>query len=338
MDVKVSIIIPVYNVASYLDTCLLSCVSQTFHDLEIIVVNDGSTDESPHIIKKYAEKDSRIRVITKENQGLVYARKSGLDIARGEYVFHLDGDDYLETNAIEELYNAIVKSGSDYVECNFYYVTEDNGYIFKEKVKSNSELDGLYGQELLYCILHHKKWFIWGKLMRKSLFDDVIYHPISIGEDLFFNMQICLKVKKTIVIDIRLYNYVSRSGSITNQDAKKVRMLKLDMVKYIYSLLDIYTYNQSIKDELYLKFYYFFLNCISHKETEVRTILYDYYWSKEEQKKFLWRKRKDFYFITSVFFQSPFWASLLANIYLLMVFLRRKYIRYKKRFKYNSKQ
>ena len=100
MDVKVSIIIPVYNVASYLDTCLLSCVSQTFHDLEIIVVNDGSTDESPHIIKKYAEKDSRIRVITKENQGLVYARKSGLDIARGEYVFHLDGDDYLETNAI----------------------------------------------------------------------------------------------------------------------------------------------------------------------------------------------------------------------------------------------
>lgn len=104
MDVKISIIIPVYNVAPYLDACLSSCVNQTFRDIEIIVVNDGSPDMSYQVIAAYAAMDERIVVVNKENAGLIYARKSGLDIARGEYVFHLDGDDYIENNALEVLY------------------------------------------------------------------------------------------------------------------------------------------------------------------------------------------------------------------------------------------
>lgn len=133
MDIKVSIIIPVYNVAPYLDACLSSCVDQTFRDIEIIVVNDGSTDESACIIKRYAEKDNRIKVITKENQGLVYARKSGLDAACGEYVFHLDGDDYLEITAIEKLYDEAIKGGSDYVIYNYYTVSDNS----RRKEKNN---------------------------------------------------------------------------------------------------------------------------------------------------------------------------------------------------------
>ena len=145
MDVKVSIIVPVYNVASYLDACLSSCVNQTFCDIEIIVVNDGSTDESPRIIEKYAGQDDRIKVITKENQGLIYARKSGLEAACGEYVFHLDGDDYIEVNAIELLYNKAVGSNADYVESNYCAIFTSSG----KKLISNkrNEFDKQSGQD-----------------------------------------------------------------------------------------------------------------------------------------------------------------------------------------------
>ena len=100
----VSIVIPVYNIGKYLEKCLDSVVAQTFPDIEIIVVNDGSTDNSPEIIARYADKDSRIVVIDKSNEGLAYARKSGIEAARGTYIYHLDGDDYLELDAIELLY------------------------------------------------------------------------------------------------------------------------------------------------------------------------------------------------------------------------------------------
>ncbi len=105
MPPKVSVVIPVYNVGKQLEKCLDSVVAQTFPDIEIIVVNDGSTDNSPEIIARYADKDSRIVVIDKSNEGLAYARKSGIEAAQGEYIQHLDGDDFLEPDAIELLYN-----------------------------------------------------------------------------------------------------------------------------------------------------------------------------------------------------------------------------------------
>ncbi|MFV0584148.1 MAG: glycosyltransferase family 2 protein [Parabacteroides gordonii] len=320
MNIKVSIIIPVYNVAPFLDACLSSCINQTFHDIEIIVVNDGSTDDSPRIIQEYAEKDDRVKVITKENQGLVYARKSGLEVAHGEYVFHLDGDDYIEINAIELLYSEVLRSGADYVACNFFSVYEGN--------KSTSDISNVFyklsGQELLLSILRYKTWNIWGKLMKKSLFDNIIYYPVSIGEDLFFHMQICLKIKKAVCIENHLHNYVLRSGSMTGQNRRICREVKRDMVRYMFRIMDIYPYNQAIREEVYLLFYYFFLNCIAHKEMEIKTILYNNYWSNKERKTFLWRKRKDFYLITSIFFRSSYLGCLVANVYLFMVLIWRK--------------
>ena len=326
MDIKVSIIVPVYNVAPYLEACLLSCINQTFRDIEIIVVDDGSTDESPGIIKKYAEKDDRIKVIAKENQGLIYARKSGLEAICGEYVFYLDGDDYLEVNAIEVLYCEMIKSGSVYVDCNYYYVSEDDNYIYKEKKRGNSLLNGLSGEDLLFYMLFYKRWSMCGKLMQKSLFDGIVYFPVSLGEDLFLNMQICLKVKKSVVVDNCLYNYVSRPGSITNQKVEVIRKFRLDMAKSVFFLLDRYAYSQPIREEAYLMFYYYFLNGIYRKEMEAKTVLYDYYWSKEEQRALLWRRRKDFYLITGVSFLCPFVGRLILKIYLPIIFLWRKFL------------
>ena len=149
MDIKVSIIIPVYNVAPFLDKCLSSCVNQTFQDIEIIVVNDGSRDESSQIIAAYAAIDDRIKVITKENQGLIYARKSGLEVACGEYVFHLDGDDYIEPNAIEILYDEAIKQDADYVVANYYDVLGNE----RHEVWRNSRMKGLSGEAFFLCML-----------------------------------------------------------------------------------------------------------------------------------------------------------------------------------------
>lgn len=319
MDIKVSIIVPVYNVAPYLEACLSSCINQTFHDIEIIVVNDGSRDESSQIIAAYAVIDERIQVITKENEGLIYARKSGLDVARGEYVFHLDGDDYIETNAIEELYNEALRSGTDYVSGGHYDVWSNNKY----KVRSNI-INGLSGEDLLYSILF-KGFRIWGILMRRSLFDNLVYYPVYMGEDLFFNMQIALKVRNTAVVDKYLYNYINRSDSVTKEKDENLLWKRNGvMVKALFYLLDIYPYNQRIRDRVYLMFFPLYLHGISRERTEIDAILYEYYWSKKDVMAFLWRKRKDYYLIINVFFQFPLLGRLMAWIYWQMISLRRK--------------
>lgn len=322
MDIKVSIIIPVYNVAPYLDACLSSCVNQTFRDIEIIVVNDGSTDESPFIIQKYAEKDDRIKVITKENEGLIYARKSGLDVACGEYISHLDGDDYMEIDMIEKLYDEVIKGEADYIVANFYVVTENKQH---EAWLSNG-IKGLSGEDFFLGILQGR-FAVWGRLIRKSLYEGVIYKPVVVGEDLFMTIQILPKVKKPVVIEAFLYNYVKRADSITRQNEEIVRKHHLYMIGSVFSLLNLYPYSLPIRENVHLMFYIFFLECMSQKRMEIKTILYDYYWTKKDVRIFLWRKRKDFYLILHIFFRSPSLAKLVARVYLYMIPLWVKYIR-----------
>ena len=320
MDIKVSIIIPVYNVAPFLDKCLSSCVNQTFQDIEIIVVNDGSRDESSQIIAAYAAIDDRIKVITKENQGLIYARKSGLEVACGEYVFHLDGDDYIEPNAIEILYDEAIKQDADYVVANYYDVLGNE----RHEVWRNSRMKGLSGEAFFLCMLRGG-YELWARLIRRSLCDDIIYKPVVNGEDLFTTMQIVLKVKKPVVVDACLYNYVKRTGSLTNRNEEIMWESKFYMIRSVFSLLDVYPYTQPIRERVYLMFFSFFLECISLKKMEVKTILYDYYWNKKEVKAFLWRKRIDFYLMINTFFVFPSIASLIARIYLYMICLWRKF-------------
>ncbi|RYE37019.1 MAG: glycosyltransferase family 2 protein, partial [Sphingobacteriales bacterium] len=120
MPPKISVIIPVYNVSEYLDECLRSAVGQTLQDIEIIVVNDGSTDNSQEIIDRYAAGDNRIVPVVKKNEGLANARKSGLEKAQGEYIFHFDGDDYLPLDALEGLYAKAVETKADIVTACIY--------------------------------------------------------------------------------------------------------------------------------------------------------------------------------------------------------------------------
>lgn len=301
MDVKISIIIPVYNVAPYLDVCLFSCVNQTFQDIEIIVVNDGSPDTSSQIIEKYAAMDERIVVVNKENEGLIYARKSGLDIARGEYVFHLDGDDYIESSALELLYKKALDTNSDYVIAGFYDIWGND----KGEMRVGQDVVGLSGQDLLLYLFDKRLWTIWGRLIRKDLFTGIVFQNIFMGEDIYLNMQISLKVKNAEMVDDCLYNYVRHENAIMAQCFEANLNLNIEMVKSIWSLFNIYHYNEQVQKRISNLFLRFFVGAVRRNRTEVKPVLKRYYWDKKEIRTYLWKDRIFFYFLCGGYLYAP---------------------------------
>ena len=139
---KVSVVVPVYNVESYLEKCMDSIVGQTYSNLEIILVNDRSTDGSCEICEKYAGRDGRIKLISKKNGGLSDARNAGLDAASGEYLFFVDSDDFLELNAISELVSRAKAYEADVVVCNYTYAHEKDGNLIP--LRSSAEALEVY--------------------------------------------------------------------------------------------------------------------------------------------------------------------------------------------------
>ena len=165
--VNVSVIVPVYNVYDYLDLCLKSLVNQKFDNYEVIVVNDGSPDNSEEIMQKYAKKyPSKIRCFTKKNGGVSSARNYGLKRARGEYVVFVDSDDYVANNYLKVLYDKIIRTSSDMVICNMYktYTDRKEEMIGLNKVTNDNLKNALLSMPA--C---------WNKMYKKSLFIDLCF-------------------------------------------------------------------------------------------------------------------------------------------------------------------
>ena len=227
MTEKITVIIPVYNVENYLNKCLDSVLKQTYKNLEIIVVNDGSTDNSGGICQEYAQKDSRIIYIEKENGGLSDARNAGLDRMTGSYVTFVDSDDWIEQDYVEVLYNKLTEHQADVSVGNYYSYNEDegmyyfhiNGDSYYEKVFDNvSIFENLYeSQEMKSFALISA----WGKLYKASLFDYIRFDKGKLGEDGYMNQKLYLLVQKVIYINQGLYAYRQRSGSITKTWTEK---------------------------------------------------------------------------------------------------------------------
>ena len=207
---KVSVIVPVYNVYKYLDKCLNSLVNQTLKDIEIIIVNDGSTDSSLEIINKYASKYSNIKIINNTNHGQGYSRNVGIKLASSPYIYFLDGDDYLEYDALSIMYNKIVENNSDIVVCDIYKIYDNSKKIFKNFINYSDS-------NKINLMLSHQG--VPAKLFKKSLFiDNNIFFPECFYEDLAVNPVIASKANEIIYVDIPLYNYVIRNGSTMNQN------------------------------------------------------------------------------------------------------------------------
>lgn len=228
MNKAISIIVPVYNVYNCLDRCIKSLVNQSFEDIEIILINDGSTDNSGYICDMWAKKDNRIKVIHKHNEGLGFARNSGLDIAQGNYIAFVDSDDYMELNACEVLYNIAVKENLDIVCGGIYYDSDkriikcqytDKPKFWKGKNETKNFLLNLIGtlpnnpKDTIYEVS------VWKCLFKRSIFED--YHirfeseRKFISEDIIFNIDYIPHTEKIAVIPQCVYHYCIRSNSLS---------------------------------------------------------------------------------------------------------------------------
>ena len=227
MTEKITVIVPVYNVENYLRKCLNSIMAQTYKNIEIVVVNDGSTDTSGEICKEFSGMDHRIIYIEQENAGLSAARNTGLNNMSGGYVTFVDSDDWIEQDYIETLYKKIVEYQADIAVGNYYSYNEDEetyyfhiyGDSYYEKVYDNvSIFENLYeSQEMKSFALISA----CGKLYKAKLFDYLRFDKGKLGEDGYFNQKMYLSVNKVVYLNKGLYAYRQRSGSITNTWTEK---------------------------------------------------------------------------------------------------------------------
>lgn len=211
---KISVIVPVYNVEKYIEKCLDSLVNQTLKDIEIIIVNDGSKDNSDEIIKRYQEKYDNIIYLTKENGGLSDARNYGIPYAKGEYIAFLDSDDYVECNIYEKMYNNAKENNSDYVECDFIWE-----YPNKRIIDIGEEYTGKH--EMLQKV----RVVAWNKLIKREIVQKTkIQFPKGYRyEDVEFTYKIIPYLNKTSKVKEPLIHYIQREDSISNVQNERTK-------------------------------------------------------------------------------------------------------------------
>ena len=242
---KISLIIPVYNVEKYLSECLDSVINQTLKDIEIICVNDGSTDSSLAILKEYAEKDNRIKIIDKENEGLGYTRKSGLKIASGEYILFLDSDDkYDSNNSLEKLYNCIKKHEADILIFCISNYHNGNQKKWNLKIDKPENVDRLLNFQEISIYILNGCFSACNKLYSKKFLDsynDWFFPKKIYYEDMPFHVQIMTRAEKICFTDQVVYLYRVNPLSITrlsslDKDRRKVESLFF-IIDKIYNIL-----------------------------------------------------------------------------------------------------
>ncbi len=267
---KISVIVPVYNAEPYIEKCLYRLAHQTMPEMEVIIVNDGSTDNSQAIIDRYVESHPGIfRAYVKENGGVSAARNYGLDRAAGDYIGFVDSDDFVEFDMFEKLYRKAVADSCDLVACAFnrWYKArsgyEDNDYIIKPFVYDYSLVNNLDDRKQLICKL---KPYLWNKIYRRELFENVRFTVGQVFEDDAVIYKLLLEAKKIGLVNEPLYNYiVQRAGSITNTVDRKI----FDIFKACDSI--IRSFKEKGVDQLYFSEMEYL--CIVHIFARVRSVV-----------------------------------------------------------------
>ena len=224
-NLSISIIIPVYNTEQYLERCIKSIVNQTYKNIEIILVNDGSFDNSPFICKEWANKDTRIKIINKENGGLASARNAGLNMCSGDYIAFVDSDDYVENNYIEMMLNEALLNNADVVETSLI-IEEDNKKKFYEIRNGTVNKDTL----VTHLLQNDYKVFsnVYNKIYKKEILHSIRFdEELLYGEDTLFTFLVIVNSNKYVQLNKALYHYVKRNNSLISGDFKEYKMLSL---------------------------------------------------------------------------------------------------------------
>lgn len=231
MNEKVSVIIPIYKVEQYIRRCIESVIAQTYQNLEIILVDDGSPDNCPMICDEYAKIDDRIKVIHKANGGLSDARNAGLKVFTGDYVYFFDSDDYIASNLIEIALNKAVASSSDLVIFNYYRVDENDNLLSTSnfntgvyEIEDHNRVDYIVNKLAKYTL----GWEAWNRLYKADIIrkNNLFFwdNKVIFAEDFGFSLNFAMHAKKITCISEALYYYLIRENSIMSQAAKEPRL------------------------------------------------------------------------------------------------------------------
>lgn len=283
---KVSVIVPVYNVEVYIEKCLDSLVNQTLEEIEIIIVNDGTKDNSMKIVKKFQEKyPKKIICLEKENGGLSDARNYGIPYARGEYIAFLDSDDYVENNMYKDMYELAKKENSDMVECDFYWE-----YPNKTKIDTGE-------------IYHNKKEMLekvrvvaWNKLIKREILEQTkVRFPVGYQyEDVEFTYKLVPYLEKISFLKNPGIHYIQRDGSISNSQNERTKEIFdiLEDVIVFYKEKKFYEEYQEQLEYIYARFLFCssFLRMLKIPERMIRNELLKETWEKVNEKFPNWKK------------------------------------------------
>lgn len=262
--IKLSIIIPVYNVEKYIEKCITSLINQTIKEIEFIFVNDGTPDNSINIIKKYQKNDKRIKLINKENGGQASARNLGLKYAKGEYIAFLDSDDYVKEEMYEKMYNKAKQNDLDIVICNYFLTYKDKIEEMKNDITNKKEKTILPKE---YILLTPSPW---NKIIKKSYLEKInfTFPEGIIYEDYASIPTLVLNNPKVLYINECLHYYVqSESSTMRNQEYKKKYEDIFIATKYLYENMINKGYNEELE---YIITYHFLylgsLNFLKYKK------------------------------------------------------------------------
>lgn len=209
----ISVIVPIYKVEQYLDRCVQSIVEQTYENLEVILVDDGSPDNCPAMCDAWAAKDSRVKVIHKENGGLSDARNAGLAVATGAYIAFVDSDDWIAPDFLEVLYEALKEKNADIAECGVSYVSEAGEVLRQRGTAQLPEMDRI--EALRRLVLEDGIYqTVWNKLYRREVIDGILFEKGKHHEDDFWTYQVFDRADRLATVNRPLYNYLQREGSI----------------------------------------------------------------------------------------------------------------------------
>ena len=258
MNPLISIIVPIYNVEKYLDKCICSIMNQTYTNLQVLLIDDGSTDQSGAICDKYADMDSRIQVIHQKNKGLVQARKAGLRRTKGEFAAFVDGDDYIDRGMYDELLNNILKTEADFVHSPFF---EETGNMREVKANMPNMVFGvqskktsmeimekyIFQNDAEFCITPS----IWSKLFRTEFIKknyQCLPDEQQYGEDVLCLCHCMMNAKKISCINKPYYHYIVRHGSLSHVDTRTFFYKEIALSHYLIKVMGEYVIGEEYED------------------------------------------------------------------------------------------
>jgi glycosyltransferase involved in cell wall biosynthesis len=268
MTKLVSIIVPVYNSSAFLDKCIQSVINQTYHNIELILVNDGSTDNSGDICNQYAKSDSRIKIIHKKNGGLVSSRKAGLQSASGDYILYIDGDDWIELDLIECYLSSAEANDADIIVSSHIINLEG-----REEAISNTLPIGVYDKQRLISEVYPKMMYTgkfsqfgifsyaWGKLYRRTILLENqlnVREDITMGEDALCVYPTLLDSNKLVILNQPLYHYRQRADSLI----KTLRSTEISKMQSVYDDLKQIYLQKGVLDTVLNQLQYYLLSLL----------------------------------------------------------------------------